>query len=192
MANGNAPRGLVPVRSFARSGFANALRRYVAPASYATALFPGDPVIKVAAGADAGTGANTINLAAAGGAITGVVVGFEDVGSMQLGYGAASTLRYVLVDDDPESLFEIQEDAVGGTLALASVGLNADLVAAAGSTYLRASQWQLDTSTAAVTATLQVKIVGFQQREDNEFASANAKVLVKINNHTELAGQAGL
>lgn len=191
MANANFASGLKPVRSFARSGFANALRRYVAPASYATALFPGDPVVKVAAGAHT-TGENTINLAAAGGAVTGVVVGFEDPASLVLGYGAASTLRYVLVDDDPESLFEVQEDAVGGALALADVGLNADLVAAAGSATTRTSGWMLDTSTKAVTSTLQVKIIQFQVREDNEPGVANAKVLVKINNHTELAATAGL
>lgn len=189
MANANFASGLKPVRSFARSGFANPLRRYVAPASYATALFPGDPVVKVAAGADATTGANTINLAAAGGAVTGVVVGFEDGPSMLLGYGAASTLRYVLVDDDPESLFEVQDN---GTLALTSVGLNADLVAGSGNTATRTSGWMVAGSTAAVTATLQVKIIGFQERIDNEFPAANAKVLVKINNHTELAATAGL
>jgi hypothetical protein len=190
MANTSSIRGLVPVRSFARSGFANPIRRYSVPASYATALFIGDPVIKT--GTSDADGYSEVNSAANGGFITGVVVGFEDVASLQLGYGAASTVRAVLVDDDPESLFEIQEDAVGGTLALASVGLNADLISAAGSTYTRASGWQLDTSTAAVTATLQVKIVEFQHRVDNEPASASAKLLVKINKHTELAAVVGI
>lgn len=190
MANTSSLRGLIPVRSFARSGFANALRRYSVPASYATALFVGDPVIKTGT-ADA-LGYSEVNAAANGGFITGVVVGFEDPASMLLGYGAASTIRAVLVDDDPESLFEIQEDAVGGALPLASVGMNADLISAAGSTYSRASGWQLDSSTAAVTATLQVKIVEFQHREDNEIATANAKILVKINKHTELAGVVGI
>jgi hypothetical protein len=190
MANASLARGLVPVRSFGRSGYANALRCYSAPSSYATALFIGDPVVKT--GTSDADGYSQINLATAGGAITGVVVGFEDVASMRLGYGAASTTRRVLVADDPEELFEIQEDAVGGALALASVGLNADLVAASGSTSTRMSGWMLDTSTAATTATLQVKIVEFVHREDNEPASANAKVLVKINNHTELAAVAGI
>jgi hypothetical protein len=190
MANANGARGLIPVRKFASSGYANALRRYSCPSTYATALFIGDPVIKT--GTSDADGYSEVNSAANGGFITGVVVGFEDPPSMLLGYGAASTTRAVLVADDPEELFEIQEDAVGGTLALASVGLNADLISAAGSTYSRASGWQLDTSTAAVTATLQVKIVEFQHRTDNEPASANAKVLVKINKHTELANVLGI
>lgn len=190
MANDNSPRGLIPVRAFARSGWANAIRRYSVPSSYATALFVGDPVIKTGT-ADA-SGYSEVNLAAAGGSITGVVVGFEDVPSLQLGYGAASTTRAVLVDDDPESLFEIQEDAVGGALAVTAVGLNADLIAAAGSTATKASGWMLDTSTAATTATLQVKIIEFQHRTNNEVGNANAKILVKINKHTELAGVAGI
>jgi hypothetical protein len=194
MANANYASGLKSVRNVSESGYANALRRYSVPSSYATALFPGDPVIKVAGGSNV-DGVPLVNLAAAGGAITGVVVGFEDSASLLLGYGAASTERMVLVDDNPESLFEIQEDAVGGALAAADVGLNADLVAAAGSTATRTSGWMLDTSTKATTATLQVKIIEVQQRADNEFASAgvaNAKVLVKINNHTMLTGSAGI
>ena len=190
MANSNAPRGLVSVRKFAESGYANALRRYSVPSTYATALYLGDPVIKTGT-ADA-NGYSEVNAAANGGFITGVVVGFEDPASMLLGYGAASTTRAVLVDDNPESLFEIQEDAVGGALAVTAVGLNADLISAAGSTATRASGWMLDSSTAAVTATLQVKIIEFQHREDNEIATANAKILVKINKHTELANVAGI
>lgn len=190
MANSNSARGLIPVRKFAASGYANAIRRYSCPSTYATALFIGDPVIKT--GTSDADGFSEVNSAASGGSITGVVVGFEDPGSLQLGYGAASTTRAVLVADDPEELFEIQEDAVGGALALASVGLNCDLISAAGSTYTRASGWMLDSSTAATTATLQVKIIEFQHRVDNEPAVANAKVLVKINKHTELAAVAGI
>lgn len=191
MANANYAFGLKPVRRFSGAPYNCAARRYAAPSSYATALFIGDPVIKVAGGADA-DGYQSVNLAAAGGSITGVVVGFEDVASMTLGYGAASTTRAVLVADDPELLFEVQEDAVGGTLALADTGLNCDLIDAAGSTTNRVSGWMLDTSTKATTATLQVKIIEFPHRADNEPASAQSKVLVKINKHTELAAVAGI
>lgn len=190
MANANSAFGLKPVRRFSGAPYNNALRRYSAPSSYATAMFIGDPVVKT--GTADSNGYAEVNVATAGGSITGVIVGFEDVPSLTLGYGAASTTRAVLVADDPELLFEVQEDAVGGTLALASVGLNADLIAGAGSTANRVSGWMLDTSTAATTATLQVKIVEFQHRADVEVASANAKVLVKINKHTEAAGQAGI
>ncbi len=190
MANANSARGLVPIRSFAGSNFANPLRRYSVPSTYATDLFIGDPVLKT--GTSDADGYSEVNSAASGGSITGVVVGFEDPASMLLGYGKASTTRAVLVDDNPESLFLVQEDAVGGALALASVGLNCDLISAAGSAYTKMSGWMLDTSTAATTATLQVKIVEFSHRPDNTPASANSKVIVKINKHTELAAVAGI
>jgi hypothetical protein len=190
MANANFAFGLKPVRRFSGATYNCAARRYSVPSTYATALFIGDPVLKT--GTSDADGYSEVNAAANGGSITGVVVGFEDVASMLLGYGAASTTRAVLVADDPELLFEVQEDAVGGTLALASVGLNCDLISAAGSTSTRTSGWMLDTSTAATTATLQCKIVEFQHRADNTPASAQSKVLVKINKHTELAAVAGI
>ncbi len=195
MANANFAFGLKPVRDAHTSNHTNALTPYAVPASYATALFIGDPVIKVAAGSQADGRHVSLPLchaAANGGAITGVVMGFEDINSMTLGYGAASTERVVLVDDNPDSLYEVQEDAVGGALAAADVGLNADLISAAGSTATRTSGWMLDTSTKATTATLQVKIMGFQRRIDNEPGNANAKVLVKINNHTQQTATAGI
>jgi hypothetical protein len=187
MANSNFPRGLVPVRKFADGGYANPLRRYSCPATYATALYRGDPVIKTGT-ADA-EGFSEVNLATAGGAITGVVVGFEDAASYLAGYGAASTTRAVLVADDPSELFEIQSN---GTTVPADIGLNANLVAGAGNPNTRSSGWQLDDATKATTATLQLKIVEFQHRVDNDPAAANAKFLVKINKHTETAGQAGI
>jgi hypothetical protein len=108
------------------------------------------------------------------------------------GYGAASTAYYVLVDDDPDTLFEIQEDAVGGALAITDVGLNADFIVAAGNAYTKRSGVMLDTSTKATTAGLPLKIIGVTPRPNNEVGSANSKVLVKINLHTEAHGAAGI
>lgn len=192
MANANYARGLIPVRSFAGSNYECPLRAYTARSDYATALFIGDPVVK--SGLADANGRPGIILATAGAtnAITGVVVGFEDIASMTLGYGAASTQRTVLVADSPGTLFEIQEDAVGATTALADVGLNCDLISAAGSTTNRVSGWMMDSSTKAAGATLQLKIVGFVERIDNTPASANAKMLVTINLHTEVPGVVGL
>lgn len=192
MANADFARGLIPVRNAGGGVHNNALRAYTAVSTYATALFIGDPVVKSGLADANGRPGCVLATAGATNAITGVVVGFEDVPSMLLGYGAASTTRTVLVDDDPNSLFEIQEDAVGATTALADIGLNVDLIAAAGSTTTRTSGWMLDSSTKAVGATLQLKMVGFQERIDNTPASAKAKVLVKINLHTEVAGVVGL
>lgn len=192
MPNANFARGLIPVRMAGGGYYSGACRAYTARSDYATDLFIGDPVVKSGLADANGRPGCTLATQGATNAITGVVVGFEDVPSMILGYGKASTQRTVLVADDPDLLFEIQEDAVGATTALADIGLNADLISAAGSATQRTSGWMLDSSTKAAGATLQLKMVGFVERTDNTPASANAKVLVRINLHTEVAGVVGL
>ena len=191
MANVNTPRGLVPARDWRSSEYNGGVNLYCVPAANATAIFIGDPVI-VNGSADADGVPQCIIATAAGGAyISGVCVGMAAHPAApllrdSLPYRAASTLRYILVMDDPEAEFEIQEDAVGGALAAADIGLNADLIAAAGSTVYGYSGWMLDTSTKATTNTLQLRILGIVQRPDVEFGTsgtANSKVRVKINLH---------
>ena len=190
MANTSAPSGLTPVRMGNGSPYAGQLTRYYVPASDGTALFIGDPVI-IAGSADA-DGIATVTRATAGsaGRVTGVVVGFVPSPTIVAnGYRLASTAEYVLVETGAEVVYEIEEDAVGGALAATDVGLNADLASGSGSTATRRSGFVLDTSTKATTATLQMRILGFVQRADNEIG-ANAKVLVRINLPTE-TGAAG-
>ncbi|MDO9334942.1 MAG: hypothetical protein Q7T61_00945 [Caulobacter sp.] len=190
MANANAAMGLMPVRNANGSPYVAQLTRYYVPASDGTALYIGDPVI-IAGSADA-DGVPSVTRATAGsaGRITGVVLGFDpDPTIIAAGYRAASTAAYVLVETGNDLVYEIQEDAVGGALAATSVGLNADLIAGNGSPYIKRSGFMLDSSTAATTATLQVRILGFVQRADNEIG-ANAKVYVRINLPTE-TGAAG-
>lgn len=185
MANVSSPAGLVPVRYASGAPYNGACNLYNVPATDGTALCVGDPVI-IAGAADArGVNQVTRATAASAGRITGVVVGIINTPSITTRYRAASVACDVLVADDPNLLFEIEEDAVGGALALASVGLNADLIAAAGSTVTGLSGFMLDSSTANTTATLQLRIEGFARRDDNEPAVASAKVLVRINLPTQ-------
>jgi hypothetical protein len=192
MANTSAPSGFTPRRYRNGSPWMGACRTYYVPSSDATALFIGDPVI-IAGGADAaGVPTVTRATAATAGRITGVVVGLRPGGNGTLippKYRAASTAEYVLVTDDPALLYEAEEDSVGGALTAASTDLNIDMIAAAGSTYTGQSGFMLDSSTAAVTATLQWRLVELQQRVDNELG-ASAKWLVAINLPTE-TGAAG-
>ncbi len=188
MANANVARGLVPVRMLDGSPYSGNCDMFHVPASDATALFIGDPV-KFAGSADA-AGVATVTRCAAGDTITGVVVGFLPNGTTDMvGSRAASTAAYVLVAHGQDILFEIQEDAVGGAIAAADIGLNASIIVAAGNSYTRRSGVMLDTSTKATTATLELKIRGLAQRADNEL-TANAKVLVSLNNTTESPGTA--
>lgn len=191
MANTNTPRGFVPLREAGSGTHNGGLNMYVHLAADGTALFIGDPVVKSGTADVAGVIPAVVR-ATAGGAITGVVQGFvPGADGVTAGYGAASTLYYLLVDDDPDRIFEIQEDGVGGQLAAVDIGLNASFIAAAGSTYTRRSGAMLDTSTKATTAGLELKIVGLVPRVDNALG-AYAKALVKINNHTEANASAGI
>jgi hypothetical protein len=190
MPNANTPYGLRPVRHRNGAPYNGAATRYAVPASDGTALYLGDPVI-LAGSADA-DGIATVTKATAGSGayMLGPVVGVEPVTRDSTTYRAASELRYVYVADDPDLIFEVQEDAVGGALAAVDVGLNADWIDGSGSTVTGLSGVQLDTSTKATTNTLQLRILGFSQKVDNAIG-ANAKVLVAINLHS-LRNQTGV
>jgi len=90
------------------------------------------------------------------------------------------------VIDDPSQLFLIQCDA-GFTAA--DVGENADLIGTGGSTTTGVSTMELNSSTLAVTAALNLKTVGLYNVPGNEFGT-NAVVVVKINEH--VYGSAGV
>lgn len=183
MANQNTPRGFVPLRDAGSKPHSGGVEMFHVPAADGTALYIGDPVIKN--GSSDAAGVASVVMATAGGDITGIVQGFMPNGTVDIvGYRAASTAAYVLVNTDPDTLYEIQEDGVGGQLAAADIGLNADFIVAAGTAYNKRSGTMLDTSTKNTTNTLPLKIMGLSQRPGNEFG-AYAKVVVKINQSTE-------
>ena len=90
------------------------------------------------------------------------------------------------VNDDPSQLFLVQCDA--GFVA-ADVGKNADVIGTGGSTTNGISTMELNSSTLATTAALNLKVVGLYNDVNNEFGT-NAVVVVKINEH--VYGSAGV
>ena len=88
--------------------------------------------------------------------------------------------------DDPSQMFILQND---GTSAQANYGKNADIVVGTGNTVTGLSANELDTSTIANTAALNLKIIGLWDVPNNAIG-ANAVVVVKINEH--LYGSAGV
>ena len=90
------------------------------------------------------------------------------------------------VIDDPSQLFLIQCDA--GFVA-ADVGKNADVIGTGGSTTTGVSTMELNSSTLATTAALNLKTVGLYNVPGNEYGSF-AVVVVKINEH--VYGSAGV
>jgi hypothetical protein len=90
------------------------------------------------------------------------------------------------VIDDPSQLFLIQCDA--GFVA-ADVGKNADVIGTGGSTTTGVSTMELNSSTLATSAALNLKTVGLYNVPSNEYGSF-AVVVVKINEH--VYGSAGV
>ena len=88
--------------------------------------------------------------------------------------------------DDPNQLFLVQASA---GMVQANIGKNADIVGTTGSTVNGISGMELDSSTIAKTAALNLKVVGLSASPDNAFGT-NAVVVVKINEH--MYGSAGV
>lgn len=188
MANVSRVNGLRPIGYLNGAQYTGVARLYFLPSGNATAAFVGDLVKADTTGDTAAAGGQALGIAtvvpaAAGDAAVGVIVGFvtdpTNLNTPQ--YRAASVGRYCYVVDDPNVLFEVETS--NGTLAIADVGLNANIAAAGGSTSTGRSGMTLDVGTKATTATLQLKIMQFTQRVDNDNTSASAKAVVKINNH---------
>ena len=192
MANNDTPLGLVPIRHSNGAPYNGAYSEYYVPSTYAVALGVGDPVIITGtsnAAAYKGNAPGTlpeVNRAAVGGYISGVIVGFNLLpDDLTKTYNAASTERIVYVADDPDLVFEIQEDSDGTVLDADSIGLNVDLVYThAVSTTSGKSGAELDRSTAADTNTLQLKIRRLINRVNNDLGDS-AKWEVTINLHTQ-------
>lgn len=191
MANTSIVKGFTLVGHLSGSPINARIRKYVIPAGDATATFIGDAVKSggTAVVMKNGEVLNTVIQAAAGDAIRGVVVGFDPIQDVAVGsenlnrlHRPASVQMVAMVCDDPDAIFEIQEDAVGATTALVDMGENADIIVGSGSTATGLSGMQLDSST-HITATAQLRILQFVSRIDNTAASANAKLLVRINEH---------
>jgi hypothetical protein len=90
------------------------------------------------------------------------------------------------VIDDPNQLFLIQADE---DIEAADIGKNADIVVGSGSTTTGLAANELDSSSIATTAALNLKIVGLYDSPNNAFGNF-AVVVVKINEH--LYGSAGV
>lgn len=201
MANTNAPSGLSPVQYLNGSPWNGQARRYYIPSTDGNAYAIGDPVATLGAGADAnGVSGVVLATAGTGNAIRGVIVSggglkyggpSADPGNLDTTVIPATKTHayYVMVADDPNIIFEVQEDSVTSNIAAEDVGENINLVAGTNSGYL--SGWMLDSNSAATGATLQCKLLGLVQRSDNVIGQY-AKWLVKINNHEFSAGVAGV
>jgi hypothetical protein len=193
MANADTPFGLRPVRYLSVAPYNGAVNLYSTAAGDNVAIFIGDPV--TLSGTSQTIGGNVyvdVDQAATGNIIVGVVVGVVPVTRESLIHRAASTQRLLMVADDPNLLFEIQEVSGGTPLTANDIGLNANFVVGSGNAANGMSGVELNNATEAATNTLDLLIVGFMNRADNAIGE-HAKFLVRIGRHQyvdQLVGKA--
>lgn len=191
MANANRPSGFTPVGYLNGAPWTGQANLYSIAAAYNVALYIGDPV--KSSGTSDANGRQGIVLGATTGGLRGVIVGLgtsegliANPANLDITYRpAAATTKdwYALVADDPNIVFEIQEESVASQLTAAEIGLNQISVSGTGNGFV--SGWLLagtTTASAAATATLQLKLLGLARRHGNAFG-AYAKHLVQINVH---------
>ena len=157
-------------------------------AASSSAIYQNDPVMMAA------TGKIIVGTAAAVllGSLNGVF--YTDATTGKPTYAnhlnASNTATDIVgfVSDDPYERFEIQSDAA---LTAAEVGLNADIVYAAGATPNYVSKVELDHSDLK-TAIAQLRVIGISKDPQNNAAGvANVNAVVIINEHF-LKGTVGI
>lgn len=199
MANANIARGFLPYRHIDGSVWNGSGNIYYVPSSYATALYIGDPVDIKSGSNDAVGGIPSVVVGVTGSPLVGVVMGIVTGGKPNSTsqvtvtrdlpiYKPASTASYILVCDDPNVLYLIQDDASAqATAPINWAGKNANFVSGSGSNTTGYSGYQLQASSVALTSTLDLKIMRALDQEDNAIGTTantnmNAKWLVKLNN----------
>jgi len=110
--------------------------------------------------------------------------------------GNGTIAGYVMVADHPDQLFLVQEDGDSNAIDLAEAGMNCDLISAAlcapdSNTGL--STQELDSDSAANTEALQFRLLWPHQDDTPaDDSNANARWVVRANEHFYAATQAGL
>jgi hypothetical protein len=186
MANSNVPMGLIPVGTIGSSGYVGRIEKFNVPATDATAIGIGDTVTLVGAGGIATNGLPIVKRGTVGGIAIGVCVGVELVPTdLTLTYRKASTAINILVDTDPMTIYEIQEN---GAIALANGTKDCSLILGTVDTVTGNSKTMLNSGTVAATATLDCLLLRPSMRVDNTVPGTNAKWLVKLNLHQYSSG----
>jgi len=182
----NRPFGLAILRGGGVNNYDGQVTRYRIPSSDGSAFYIGDHVKQVAS-ADA-TGTPNVQKGTGTLLQRGVIVGVENptVGGVSIqGTVIDSTITsvpatktrdyYVYVCDDPQVVMMMQDDGItSGNLVAASANLNSSTTITAPSLGYQYSANVLLSSSFAVTAGLQMKLVGLAQFPVLPGGSANA------------------
>lgn len=191
MANVDNPHGFAAKRHQGGGYYTGGGNLYAVAAGDAQVIAPGDPVTKTGTATAEGVPIVTQTTAGTTEATTGVMIGRTKGDGSLLQEDplntVASTLQYILVEDNPFVVFEAQVD---GAFAITDIGSNGNMIIAT-STLDGKSICEINSTGFATTAAHQVKVLRLYRVEDNE-VGANARVEFLINNHTEMPGVAGI
>jgi hypothetical protein len=192
--NKDRPSGLTPIGTLTGADWRGKLRRVAFASGDAVACFIGDRV-KLTGTADATGKLPIVAQAALTDAAIGVLVSLEpdgtDEGSLTKIYRVASTARTASVVMGGDVLYSCQEDSVGNSITVDEVGLNAEIVVGTGSTLTGISGSEIDSTSAAGTSTLAVRIHHLVDRPDNELGT-NAEWAVTLNDYQGDRQQTGI
>lgn len=212
MANDQMLQGFKAVRMVDESPLDGGLVRCYLPSTYATAVYVGDPVIRVANGSNA-VAVDTVNgrhevgtlpeVNLASGAdgvfVTGVIEGFEQIaGAEFLHAGRASVVRVAKVRPVRNVVFQVRDDGAAA-IGVAAVGLNALYEIGSPSTTTLMSGAKLDTNGTAPSADasnpLRILRASAKRNTDGSVNDATAAYClweVVFNNDTEADGALGI
>ena len=188
MANVSEKFGLRPYRKLDRTPLVGAQNRYTIASGYATAIYQGDLVEPLTSGNIQKHGANTSD------AVVGVFNGcfYTDPTTQKPTFsnhypgGIAASDITAFVVDDPDAVFLIDADEA---FTRADLFRNYSVTNTTGVTATGISKAQLDVSVSGTAQTFVIQAIDICQDPDNsDTGSANANVLVRINNHFYRSG----
>ena len=178
MARSDAPFGFKP--------WGTILRKTVYPVTAAaTVMFKYD-MAKAAAGGDMDAGT-----AGDGTFLRGAILACFDSNMVPTTYIADSGSGYVLVADDPNQLYIVQEDLAGASLGLADIGQNLNLISThRGNTSTGLSKMEIDSSDKSAQHNAQFKIVACHPEDRLTSAAAHYRRWIVSLNYSDLGHQA--
>lgn len=196
MANVNAPSGLRPVGTLGSAGYTGKIEKFYAAAtltSATTAIGIGDTV-SLSGDTDA-DGIPGVIRGTVGGVAVGVVVGaVPDPDNLTKNYRPASTARYLLVDTDPNTVYEIQESTTSATdmITTSLGGINVALSLGTLDTTTGNGKTVLSTTKYTNATSGDVQILRLAPKVGNVMGEAYAKWLVRLNIHQYVNKSTGI
>jgi hypothetical protein len=194
MANADRPSGLTPIGTLSGADYHGKMRRVGFAVGDSVACFIGD-LVKLTGTVDATGKYPIVAQCAAGDPAIGVLVSldpdFTNEGTLKTNHRLASTARTGRVVFGQDVLYAIQEDSDGNAIEITEAGFNCDVIVGSGNALSGISGMELDSTSAANTSGLNVRLHHVYDSPDNVLGT-NARWVVSINDSQEDLNQTGV